>query len=133
MAGGSQIIINSDGITIITPAKFEAKAGQHIFEGGANISPNLPSLPVFEAKPQDLFLEYFHADGIPAKGSKYTVTFSDGSQKTGFLDESGQAFVQNVPVGEAKVVYEPVFSENAQSATVDDSWFSNFIQANRIK
>lgn len=31
MAGGSQIIINANGITIITPAKFEAKAGQHIF------------------------------------------------------------------------------------------------------
>ena len=29
MAGGSQIIINKDGMTINTPAKFEAKAGQH--------------------------------------------------------------------------------------------------------
>ena len=34
MAGGSQIIINKDGITILTPRKFEAKAGQHIFKGG---------------------------------------------------------------------------------------------------
>lgn len=32
MAGGSQIIINKDGIKIITPAKFEAKAGQHLFK-----------------------------------------------------------------------------------------------------
>ncbi len=30
MAGGSQIIINKDGIKIITPARFEAKAGQHL-------------------------------------------------------------------------------------------------------
>ena len=34
MAGGSQIIINKNGITLITPAKFEAKAGQHLFKGG---------------------------------------------------------------------------------------------------
>ena len=37
MAGGSQIIINSDGIKIITPAKFEAKAGQHLFESGEKV------------------------------------------------------------------------------------------------
>ena len=34
MAGGSQIIINKNGITFITPAKFEAKAGQHLFKSG---------------------------------------------------------------------------------------------------
>lgn len=90
MAGGSQIIINQDGIKIITPAKFESKAGQHLFNSGASVQSNLPSLPVFEPKPQDLFLEYFHADGTPAKGSKYTVTLSDGSKRTGFLDEKGK-------------------------------------------
>ena len=35
MAGGSQIIINKNGITFITPAKFEAKAGQHLFTGAS--------------------------------------------------------------------------------------------------
>ena len=38
MAGGSQIIINKDGIKIITPARFEAKAGQHLFKSGAKIN-----------------------------------------------------------------------------------------------
>lgn len=42
MAGGSQIIINKNGITFITPAKFEAKAGQHLFKGGAKSNVNLP-------------------------------------------------------------------------------------------
>lgn len=37
MAGGSQIIINKDGIKIITPAKFEVKAGQHVFQSGAKV------------------------------------------------------------------------------------------------
>lgn len=133
MAGGSQIIINQDGIKIITPAKFEAKAGQHLFNGGANVQPNLPSLPVFEPKPQDLFLEYFHADGTPAKGSKYTVTLSDGSKRTGFLDEKGQAFINDVPAGKAQVFYETVFNQNDQSGAVDDSWFSNFIRTKGVK
>jgi len=42
MAGGSQIIINKNGITIITPAKFEVKAGQHIFKSGAKVETKLP-------------------------------------------------------------------------------------------
>lgn len=37
MAGGSQIIINKDGITLITPGKFEPKAGQHLFKGGEKL------------------------------------------------------------------------------------------------
>lgn len=41
MAGGSQIIINKDGIKIITPAKFEVKAGQHLFKGGQRVENNV--------------------------------------------------------------------------------------------
>lgn len=133
MAGGSRITISDQGITISTNGKILYQAGQHKFESGASVNPNLPSLPVFEPKPQDLFLEYFHADGTPAKGSKYTVTFLDGSKETGFLDEKGQAFIKNVPVGKAKVLYEPVFSKNDKSGVVDDSWFSNFIQSHGVK
>lgn len=45
MAGGSQIIINKNGITFITPGKFEAKAGQHKFEGGQRVVTTLPNIP----------------------------------------------------------------------------------------
>lgn len=41
MAGGSQVIINKNGITFITPAKFEAKAGQHLFKGGQMVENNV--------------------------------------------------------------------------------------------
>ena len=34
MAGGSQIILNKNGITLITPAKFEAKAGNTFLKVG---------------------------------------------------------------------------------------------------
>ncbi|WP_327858755.1 hypothetical protein [Acinetobacter guillouiae] len=44
MAGGSQIIINKDGIKIITPAKFEVKAGQHLFKTGEKVPMEFPFL-----------------------------------------------------------------------------------------
>ena len=51
MAGGSQIIINANGITIITPAKFEVKAGQHLFKSGEKVA--LPAM----ALPQPICIE----------------------------------------------------------------------------
>lgn len=51
MAGGSQIIINKNGITVITPAKFEVKAGQHKFIGGEKVIPTIPILPFAQSSP----------------------------------------------------------------------------------
>ena len=51
MAGGSQIIINKNGITFITPAKFEAKAGQHKFVGGESVKSEVPMLPLAQSSP----------------------------------------------------------------------------------
>ncbi|WP_332605102.1 hypothetical protein [Acinetobacter sp. ESBL14] len=45
MAGGSQIIISSDGITIKTPNVFKVLAGQHTFNSGAKASAAIPMLP----------------------------------------------------------------------------------------
>lgn len=45
MAGGSQIIINKSGIILITPSKFEAKAGQHLFKSGAQVKMPQIALP----------------------------------------------------------------------------------------
>ena len=45
MAGGSQIIISDEGITISTNGKILYKAGQHKFEGGQRVVTTLPNLP----------------------------------------------------------------------------------------
>ncbi|MBJ8481045.1 hypothetical protein I6M70_16935 [Acinetobacter pittii] len=45
MAGGSQIIINKSGITVITPSKFEVKAGQHLFKPGTQVQMPQIALP----------------------------------------------------------------------------------------
>lgn len=47
IAGGSQIEISSGGVLPTTPAKFEAKAGQHKFVGGAEKHIQLIELPTF--------------------------------------------------------------------------------------
>lgn len=48
MAGGSQIIINKNGITFITPSKFEVKAGQHLFKSGEKVNIKFPELNSIE-------------------------------------------------------------------------------------
>lgn len=44
-AKDSALKINGDGVTVITPNKFTAKAGQHLFTTGASESPTLPIFP----------------------------------------------------------------------------------------
>lgn len=44
-AKDSALKINGDGVTIITPNKFTAKAGQHLFTAGASETPTLPIFP----------------------------------------------------------------------------------------
>ena len=44
-AKDSAIRIDGNGVTIITPKEFKAKAGQHIFTTGASESPTLPLFP----------------------------------------------------------------------------------------
>lgn len=44
-AKDSALKINGEGVTVITPNKFTAKAGQHLFIAGASESPTLPLFP----------------------------------------------------------------------------------------
>ncbi len=44
-AGGSQIKIGGDGITLTTPSAMNYKAAQHVFAGGASVHVQLPNLP----------------------------------------------------------------------------------------
>ncbi|QIO07228.1 type VI secretion system Vgr family protein [Acinetobacter shaoyimingii] len=44
-AGGSQLKINASGVFSTTGGKFESKAGQHLFMGGATVNAQLPKMP----------------------------------------------------------------------------------------
>lgn len=94
MAGGSQIIINKNGITFITPGKFEAKAGQHIFEGGQKIKAEIPQLSlakVLEAYTHRLDLSNLYASQDFSKVKYYAFKEGDNSSYiSGNLDNWGR-------------------------------------------
>lgn len=91
MAGGSQIIINKNGITFITPAKFEAKAGQHLFKGGEKIIEEILFLPT--ASDGKYILEFDVRHKIDNKLLEDAPTFSlidsKGNVRTGIVPKDG--------------------------------------------
>ena len=88
MAGGSQIILNKNGITLITPAKFEAKAGQHIFKSGAEVGVNLKGLPAYEAYNEKF--QMLLPSGEPLRNADYKI--SNGSDElTAIADNKGRS------------------------------------------
>ncbi|MGB5887136.1 MAG: DUF2345 domain-containing protein, partial [Acinetobacter venetianus] len=92
-AGGSQIKLDGSGIFPTTGGKFEVKAGQHLFMGGANVSPNLPALPALNLLPKELELKYVYDDLKPVIQAPYKLIFSDGTSQEGILDANGYAKV----------------------------------------
>ncbi|PKF34076.1 type VI secretion system Vgr family protein [Acinetobacter proteolyticus] len=93
-AGGSQIKLNGSGIFPVTGGKFEVKAGQHLFMGGAKINTSLPILkePVFaEVKKFSHRLD-FSSLGLYSDYLKtsYRVRKKDGVYLEGVLDERGR-------------------------------------------
>ncbi|USA47503.1 type VI secretion system tip protein VgrG [Acinetobacter sp. C26M] len=122
-AQSSQLKLNGSGIFPTTGGKFEVKAGQYLFMGGAKANSVLPHLPVMNLKPDDLVLEYLHSDGSPVKGADFEVLLSDGSIRKGKLDALGKAVVSGVPAGKAKIQYgEDQSKDEYPSAEIDD-WF----------
>lgn len=87
MAGGSQIIINKDGITIITPREFKVHAGQHIFKSGQKVETKLPFLP--EGNSYNLRYLFTDDEGIPYKNIAYTATYPNGTEIKGTTNDEG--------------------------------------------
>lgn len=88
MAGGSQIIINKDGIKIITPAKFEAKAGQHLFKSGADVDYDVPYLPDKE-NPYILHYLVKNQDNEVLGNKPYLLIDEDGNVQKGVTNKDG--------------------------------------------
>ncbi|AOA58901.1 hypothetical protein [Acinetobacter larvae] len=90
MAGGSQIIIDENGITIITPRKFEVKAGQHVFEGGEKVNIPAIQLPVL-GDTNKYNLRYLMKDknGVIFSNHKYAAFLPNGNIVEGVTDDKG--------------------------------------------
>ena len=71
-AGGSQMKINGSGVLITTSGKFESKAAQHVFSGGAVVNAQLPEMPKSGLFSRRFDLsQIFNTDVI--KELKYTI------------------------------------------------------------
>lgn len=104
-AGGSQIKLNGSGIFPTTGGKFEVKAGQHLFMGGAQANAQLPALPEFNNK-NWIALEHLGVDRQPFANLGYKIFFENNQVIEGKLDEHGKAHHENVPEKAIRVEYE---------------------------
>ncbi|WP_180122446.1 type VI secretion system Vgr family protein [Acinetobacter sp. YH12086] len=89
-AGGSQLKINGSGIFTTTGGKFESKAGQHSFVGGATVNAQLPKLPgngVYSNK-LDLY-NLFIGENFQKIEYQY-LDSKTNTYVTGNLDDDGQ-------------------------------------------
>ena len=109
VAGGSQIIINKDGITFITPAKFEAKAGQHKFESGQKVSTEVPALPMVN---QPYILQYLvkNKDNIPLANKPYFIIDQMGNLQKGVTNSEGLMKLNTTPSAQ-KIIAHVMASE----------------------
>ncbi|ENU29690.1 hypothetical protein F991_02177 [Acinetobacter sp. CIP-A165] len=83
----SQLEINGGGIFPTTGGKFECKAGQHLFMGGAQVA--MPDIKL-NSKPCYLTFEIVDLAGKPAKNVEYIAFRADGSQQVGRTNAAGQ-------------------------------------------
>ena len=73
MAGGSQIIISSDGITIKTPKEFKVFAEQHKFESGQNVVMEQKILPHL---PTNYSLKFKYKSNLPDQKDSKNIDLS---------------------------------------------------------
>lgn len=107
MAGGSQIIINKNGVTIITPAEFEVKAGQHVFKSGAEVGVNIQGLPAHEVYNEKF--KILTPSGEEMSNVEYKVSSND-QNFTSITDRKGFS--------------KRVNTTSEQSLDVDLNWIS---------
>ena len=90
MAGGSQIIISSNGITIKTPGEFKVFAGQHKFESGEKIKTVFPTLPVMIDQPYSAAVTFLDDAKQPMVNYNYRLIAESGLEVSGITDEFGK-------------------------------------------
>lgn len=102
MAGGSQIIINSDGITIITAGKFEAKAAQHLFLNGQKVNIRLPK---FNPYYSGYYIIRDKDSQQPLINYPYELQLQNGRKVIGKTNSKGETlFVNTIEAEEVKLV-----------------------------
>nr|WP_174506844.1 type VI secretion system Vgr family protein [Acinetobacter sp. Marseille-Q1620] len=130
-AGGSQIEISGNGILPTTGGKFEVKAGQHLFMGGASVSANLPLLPKLEFAQSPFSAQYqlFKMDGRNFQGYKYFIHDSHNNLiQQGITNDQG--FTEQV-VTESQEKITGYKSVMRESERIIENWEAKLEQMSR--
>ena len=104
-AGQSAVTLDGGDINFVCPGTFSVKGALHPFSKGATAPAALSSLPAgLIGEPVNFIELNQHYDDLePRKNVPYKLTFSDGSVRTGTLDDNGFARIDAVPPGVAKL------------------------------
>lgn len=106
-AGQAAVTLDGGDITFVCPGNFSVKGGQHLFEGGASKSAELPHLPQGASDLKNFIaLNYRSVDGEPMAGVGYKIKFEGGVVVSGKLDQNGNARHENVPDKPIRAEYE---------------------------
>lgn len=89
MAGGSQITISDEGITISTNGKILYKAGQHKFESSERVVSHLPTLPILNQGDFNLSVQLTNIENIPYKNKAYFAVTESGQLFEGVTNNEG--------------------------------------------
>lgn len=90
-AGGSQIKINGSGVLITTGGKFESKAAQHVFNGGAVVNAQLPEMPKSGLFSRRFDFKNLIEAELLSEGFKYKIiNKSKNIEYTGTLDQEAR-------------------------------------------
>lgn len=122
-AGGSQLKLNGSGIFPTTGGKFEVKAGQHLFMGGASVSApkiTLPNPPPLDKNIGKFFL--YKGDGSPFVEHEYKILDKAGNVlKQGITNQFGETDYVQTEQSE-KITYDVKMLKEAERIT--SSWQS---------
>ncbi len=90
-ASGSQLKINSGGVFTTTGAKFEAKAGQHVFGGGRKVINDIPFLPTPSNGGYILEFDVRHkiSNELLESAPTFSLIDSKGNVRTGDVPKDG--------------------------------------------
>lgn len=89
MAGGSQITINDQGITVTTQGRFLVQAGQHQFDYGKKVVSHLPILPMISSGKYNVSVQLIDTDNNPYINCDYWAVSKSGKKFEGKTDNKG--------------------------------------------
>jgi type VI secretion system secreted protein VgrG len=104
-AQGAYIRLSGGDIEVHGPGTMAFKGSMKELAGPQSTTLKLPSFPnatITSVNPW-IAVERLYADGSPVKGAPYKIRLADGSVKKGRLDDDGQARVEGVKQGVAKI------------------------------